>query len=340
MRAVSSATVETLVVELLSCESTPELPLSRIAEVVEEQLGVHRLGCYSVIRQSEHLETVVLTGSDFKLCRLKGRSRATYPQLQRIRNREWATECKRGLKQLTVEHVDLGLFVLGRLFDQAMKQLLETGREAGLSVSEKSLGSLKNRIDWALREGIFSDKVNLNLLKNERNDRGHETPTMEEREASLKFAPYLAGLYLDYLGLIERQIRMWKGLPEPEEASSKIHPEDFAKQLATGRKKTKSSAGREDTGVRTTDARKLQRLLKMTNRQLGELVCKSLKGCPNHSIKKANITAQFCKDQGIQPRGQIREELTMHLHWSLAHLEKKGRIKEYQAKNIRIKLVA
>ena len=52
---------------------------------------------------------------------------------------------------------------------------------------------------------MFRDKATLNLLKNERNERGHEPPTLTERLAIMQFAPYLAGLYIDFLVLIEQR---------------------------------------------------------------------------------------------------------------------------------------
>jgi hypothetical protein len=107
-----------------------------------------------------------------------------------------------------VDEVDIGLFLLGRQFDYAMRLLLESARDhAAVPVLEGHLRLLQNRIDWAVTKGVFRDKATLSLLKNERNERGHEPPTVEERQAIMKFAPFLAGLYIDYLIMIDVRVR-------------------------------------------------------------------------------------------------------------------------------------
>jgi hypothetical protein len=120
---------------------------------------------------------------------------------------QWKQECEKAVLKLTLEEVDIGLFLLGRQFDQAMRQMLEVARDSGsLPVLDGHINKLQNRIDWALNQGVFRDKATLNLLRIERNERGHEPPTLNERRAIMKFAPFLAGLYLDYLILIQDRI--------------------------------------------------------------------------------------------------------------------------------------
>jgi hypothetical protein len=93
-----------------------------------------------------------------------------------------------------------------------MKLLLVAAREAGRPVSDGHLSKLQNRIDWAYTQGLFQDRSVLNLLRVERNERGHSSPPLAEREALLKVAPYLAGLYIDYLILIEQRRAAFEAL--------------------------------------------------------------------------------------------------------------------------------
>lgn len=175
---------------------------------MESELGVGRPNIYAAIDQSEDLEKIAVEKSVFKICRLKDRSFANFPQLDELRNGEWQAECERAVARLTLEDVDIGLFLLGRQFDRAMRYLLESARDlAKMPVSDGHLKRLQNRIDWALSNGIFEDGATLNLLRNERNERGHQPPTPEERRAIMRFAPFLAGLYIDYLIIIEKHIQ-------------------------------------------------------------------------------------------------------------------------------------
>lgn len=187
-----------------------ELQLIDVVRHIESELGVGRPNIYAAISQSEEIETIGVDGSVFKICRLHGHSVATFPQVEQLKNALWREECQRALKRLTVDDVDIGLFLLGRQFDQSMKQLLEAAKTSGaLPVLDGHLKNLQNRIDWAISQKVFVDKATLILLKTERNERGHEPPPPEERQAILKFAPFLAGLYLDYLVMIETKIEIF-----------------------------------------------------------------------------------------------------------------------------------
>jgi hypothetical protein len=192
---------------LLRDAPTGELPLIEIVRRLEAEMRIQRPNIYAAIDQSDELEKIAVEGSVFKICRLRGRSDAKFPQIQDLRNIQWKQECERAVLKLTLEEVDIGLFLLGRQFDQAMRQMLEVARNSGsLPVLDGHINKLQNRIDWALNQGVFRDKATLNLLRIERNERGHEPPTLDERRAIMKFAPFLAGLYLDYLILIQDRI--------------------------------------------------------------------------------------------------------------------------------------
>lgn len=195
----------------LNAASTGALPLSTIVQQIETELGIQRPNIYAAISQSDEIETVAVEGSVLKICRLLGRMEATYPQLATIADVGWRAECERATAKLTLDDVDIGLFILGRQFDHAMRQLLEAARDhAGMPVTEKQIFSVGSRIAWAVSHKVFHDEATLNLLKHERNARGHEPAPIEERRAIMKFAPFLAGLYLDYLVIIEKKIQTFR----------------------------------------------------------------------------------------------------------------------------------
>ena len=116
---------------------TGERPLVEIVKELEAELGIRRENIYAAIKQSDDLETIAVEGSVFKICRIIGRSFASFPQLRDLRNDAWRSECERAVAKLNVDEVDVGLFLLGRQFDQAMRFLLEIARDhAGAAVSD------------------------------------------------------------------------------------------------------------------------------------------------------------------------------------------------------------
>ena len=194
----------------LSQSPTRERPLIELVRELEVEYKMIRQTVYAVVTQSDEFEEVPVEGSAFKICRFIGETRPEFPQLAELQNDNWRNECSRGLSSLNVENVDVGLFILGRQFDSAMEELLRSAQHAGAPpVSDHDQKKLYHRIDWALRHGVFTDKATADLLRTQRNERGHMPPSETERRAMMKFAPYMASLYLDYLIIIERAIRRW-----------------------------------------------------------------------------------------------------------------------------------
>jgi len=210
-RILQAESIVKRVIELLSASSTGEAPLIKIVIQVQNEMKIGRPNIYAAISQSEELENIPVEGTAFKICRLRGGTVATFPQIDNLQNPEWREECKKAVAKLSLEEVDIALFMLGRQFDQALRNMLEVARDCGLPVLEGHLARIQNRIDWALTRGVFRDKATLNLLRLERNERGHEPPTVGEQRAIMKFAPFLAELYIDYLLLIEHRIASFRG---------------------------------------------------------------------------------------------------------------------------------
>jgi hypothetical protein len=194
---------------LAGCPSG-ELPLVEVVKSIESKMGIKRVNVYSAISQCEEMEKIAVEGSAFKVLRLRGAKRMDFPQLHQIRSKDWQKECERGLAKLTVTDVDIGLFILGRQFDNAMKLLLQAAKDAGLPVLDGHMAKLNSRIDWAYNQGLFHDKPMLTFLRIERNERGHSPPTEQERRETMKYAPFIAGLYLDYLLMIEKHIEGYR----------------------------------------------------------------------------------------------------------------------------------
>ncbi|RLF62263.1 MAG: hypothetical protein DRN33_05765 [Thermoplasmata archaeon] len=130
-----------------------------------------------------------------------------YPALRRIQNKAVQQELRRALGNLTVNNVDIGLFLLGKTLEQQLRTTLLDYREAGLvKFPDSALQGLSSAVNLAVQTGIIKEKHHLDFLRRERNERAHGTsPSIEERLALLKQAPYLAGLYIEYIALLEKK---------------------------------------------------------------------------------------------------------------------------------------
>lgn len=199
------------VVAKLEASLSKERPLIEIVKELENELTIARPSIYAVISRSDKFETIPVDGLSFKTCRLKNRLRPEFPQIKSIKNISWRIECERAVEKLNPDDVDIGLFMLGRQFDVSMKELIYAAKAKGNPpVPEGSIekGNLNGRIEWAIKSGIFSDRATVHLLRTERNERAHgHGPSASERSAIMKSAPFLAGLYIDYIIIVETYMK-------------------------------------------------------------------------------------------------------------------------------------
>ncbi len=107
-------------------------------------------------------------------------------------------QLKRVIGKLNVDEVDLGLFDLGRIFENELKDYLMAARDhAVIQVNQKDLQRLVNMIDCVVREKVATKGYYLHILREERNERAHgKIPNLEERKKLLNKAHYVADLYI------------------------------------------------------------------------------------------------------------------------------------------------
>ena len=77
----------------------------------------------------------------------------------------------------------------------------------------------------------------------------------------------------------------------------------------------------------------------MPNRELGRVLCVILEECPNYTSKKDDLTKRVCKYFDFITRGAPRKQLKKKIGWAVSHLRKAGKVEEYKAKNIRVRLL-
>lgn len=107
--------------------------------------------------------------------------------------------------KLNIRDIDIGLFELGRIFENVVKRYLITAKNKSLlTVTRNDLGKLVSMLECLNKN---RDKIpikfkphHLSLLKEDRNLRAHgEMPTEIERENILLKAPFIVEMYIDYI---------------------------------------------------------------------------------------------------------------------------------------------
>jgi hypothetical protein len=111
---------------------------------------------------------------------------------------ELLNRLKRAIDKLNVDEVDLGLFELGRIFENELKDYLGVAKQHSvIQVYRKDLEKLVSMIDCVVRENVVSKGYYLHILREERNERAHgKIPNLEERKTILNKAHYVAELYI------------------------------------------------------------------------------------------------------------------------------------------------
>ena len=111
---------------------------------------------------------------------------------------ELLNRLKRAINKLNIDEVDLGLFELGRIFENELKDYLVAAKQDSvIQVHRKDLEKLVHMIDCVVRENVVSKGYYLHILREERNERAHgKIPNLDERKVILNKAHYIAELYI------------------------------------------------------------------------------------------------------------------------------------------------
>jgi hypothetical protein len=130
-----------------------------------------------------------------------------FPQIAKLADDKVAEQAREAVEKLTVEEVDIGLFLLGRLFEGTLRAFMKAAEETGAyQVKAGNYDKLANMIEWTKSQSIISDPAALHVLRQARNDRAHEqAPSPAERQIMLNSAGWMAGMYLDYIHFFSEQ---------------------------------------------------------------------------------------------------------------------------------------
>ncbi len=120
---------------------------------------------------------------------------------------ELLNRLKRAINKLNIDEVDLGLFELGRIFENELKDYLVVAKQHSvIQVHRKDLEKLVYMIECVVRENVVSKGYYLHILREERNERAHgKIPNLDERKTILNKAHYVAELYIQNIIFFNEQ---------------------------------------------------------------------------------------------------------------------------------------
>jgi hypothetical protein len=192
---------------LLVTSPQKQMLLSELATSIVKQSGIPKSAVYRYLSEAEFIEKVDVSGSNAKMCRLRQGSSLSFPQLNNLPEGHIAAEARRAFSKLTVDEVDIGLFLLGRLFEGVLKDYVLTVEQMSTyNVTPPGDKKLANLVAWIKKEGIVVDSTVLQVLREERNERAHgQVPPMEERQRILDGVEWVVNRYLDHILLFTRK---------------------------------------------------------------------------------------------------------------------------------------
>jgi hypothetical protein len=185
-----------------------QAPLAELAARLEREFDTHKPTVYSYVSGYDFLETRETPGTRQKVCYLKESAQAMFPRVRDLATAELRQKIERTLPFLTEDHVDIGLFLLSKEFEATLKGYLKAAHARGaLRVApSKPVDDLRlnDMVILAKENGVITDLSVLNYLRQERNSRAHGTmPNLAERRAAMMNVRNLAGLYIDYIKVLD-----------------------------------------------------------------------------------------------------------------------------------------
>ena len=195
---------------ILETMPNKQIPLDDLIKRLQKEYHRPKATFYHYIADFDYVERLDIPNSHAKLCRMKDTQRTElFPQVQNITDTTLREKVERALPFLTEENVDIGLFLLSKEFEVTLKTYLINASMTGkLSVLPQGKTpdkwNLHGMVECAKDNGIITDYATFHYLRQARNERAHGTmPSLAERQLLMKSIQHIAGLYIDYIKLLD-----------------------------------------------------------------------------------------------------------------------------------------
>lgn len=180
-----------------------QMALNELVKMLTEKYNKRDKTFYQYISAMESVEKFTIEESNTTMCRLRRASSNTsgFPEVENILSSNLRSNVSRALTFMTIENVDVALFLISKEFEATLKSYLETGNQAGIFNNfPQGRLSLDTMVNFVARQQIITDQAVLHFLRQKRNDRAHGTmPTEGERRIMFKHAETTANMYIDYI---------------------------------------------------------------------------------------------------------------------------------------------
>lgn len=187
-----------------------QISLPKLLVLLQKEYNCPKASLYHYIAGLDYIEKIDVPNSKAKMCRIRDIQRSDlFPQVQNIADATLREKVERALPFLTEENVDIGLFLLSKEFEATLKiYLVKASTRGKLAILPPGKGpdkwNLNGMIDCAKDNGIITDHATFHYLRQARNDRAHGTmPSSAERKVLMKHVQYIAGLYIDYIKILD-----------------------------------------------------------------------------------------------------------------------------------------
>lgn len=149
--------------------------VNTLAEHIMQKTNCKRPTFYAYLAKMKNV--IKEEGNNGLLCRLtqtNGSGHLQFPHVQNISDHVLRSNLERAVRNLNINHVDLGLFELGKIFEGELKSYLQTAHnKKAFRVTATDLSKLALMIDCLERNKIINDKHVLTFLRQDRNERAH-----------------------------------------------------------------------------------------------------------------------------------------------------------------------
>lgn len=194
---------------ILEAAPNKQMALTKLIVRLQKEYSCPKATIYQYISGLDYIERLDIPHSRAKLCRMKDTGFNLFPQTQHIVNPTLREKVERALPFLTEENVDIGLFLLSKEFEATLKAyLIKASAKGKLTNNPPGKSSDKwnliGMVDCAKENNIITDHATFHYLRQTRNDRAHGSmPSLAERQVLMKHVQYIAGLYIDYIKILD-----------------------------------------------------------------------------------------------------------------------------------------
>jgi DNA-directed RNA polymerase alpha subunit len=180
-----------------------------IVKHIESSFKFKRPSIYAAINQSDKLKKFTDSKGRKILKLISQDGILSFIQVNDIIDETIKNEAKKAISMLNINTVDVGLFQLGRLFENVLRRYMNTlMKDSSNNINQNNINNLNSMIAYIKKAGIITDETVLSVLRTERNLRAHGiAPDEKERRLLLNSAKWIVDRYLDYIIFFENKTK-------------------------------------------------------------------------------------------------------------------------------------